>query len=174
MLSKAAAAAALALGAVMFAAGPANAIPGYATDRLEVKAGPDYDYPTVAYVRNGARIEINGCLRDWSWCDVSTRRGRGWVIGEDVVAERSGRRVIYGMPWGVPTITFSVGTYWDNYYRGRGFYRDRDHWDRRWNDYGPRRNWWSDHDRRDHDRRDHDGRDRDGDGRDRDRPPPRP
>lgn len=161
MIRKTITAAAIALGAAVLVSAPASAVPGYATDRLEVKAGPDYDYPTVAYARSGMRLEINGCLRDWSWCDVTTRRGRGWVIGDDIVAERNGRRVVYGMPWGVPTVTFTVGNYWDNHYRGRGFYRDRDNWDRRWNDYGPKRNWWSDHD----------GRDRDGDGRDRDRPP---
>ncbi len=164
MLKKTVTAAALALGAAVLVSAPANAVPGYATDRLDVKAGPDYDYPTVAYVRNNTRIEINGCLRDWSWCDVTTPRGRGWVIGDDIVAERNGRRVAYGMPWGVPTFTFSVGTYWDAHYRNRGFYRDRDNWNKRWNDYGPRRDWW----------RSHDGRDSDGDGRDRDRPRPRP
>ena len=160
MLKKTLIAAALAAGVSAIAAVPANAAPGYATDRLEVKAGPDYDYPTVAYARSGSRLEINGCLRDWSWCDVTTPRGRGWVIGEDIVAEREGRRIVYGSAWGVPTFTFNVGTYWDNNYRNRGFYRDRDNWDRRWRDYEPRRNWW----------RDNDGRDSDGDGRDRDRP----
>ena len=161
MFKKSITAAAIALGAAAFIAGPADAATrGYATDRLDVKAGPDYDYPTVAYVRSGSPLRINGCLNDWSWCDVSTPRGRGWVVGEDIVAERDGRRVAYGMAWGVPQITFSVGSYWDNYYKGRTFYSERDRWDRRWHDHGSRRNWW----------RDHDGRDWDGDGRDRDRP----
>jgi uncharacterized protein YraI len=164
MLRKTMTAAALALGASVLVAAPANAVPGFATDRLDVKAGPDYDYPTVAYVRSGTQLEINGCLSDWSWCDVSTSRGRGWVLGEDIVAQRNGRRIVYGMAWGVPTLTFNVRTYWDSNYRNRGFYRDRDNWDRRWNDYGPRRDWWGNHD----------GRDRDGDGRDRDRRPPPP
>lgn len=164
MLRKTVTAAALALGASVLFAAPANAVPGFATDRLDVKAGPDYDYPTVAYVRSGTQLEINGCLSDWSWCDVSTTRGRGWVLGEDIVAQRTGRRIVYGMAWGVPTLAFNVRTYWDSNYRNRGFYRDRDNWDRRWNDYGPRRDWWGNHD----------GRDRDGDGRDRDRRPPPP
>ena len=63
MLKRTVTAAAIALGAAVFVSAPANAVPGYATDRLEVKAGPDYDYPTVAYVRSGVRLEINGCLR---------------------------------------------------------------------------------------------------------------
>lgn len=160
MLKKTLAVAAVALGAAMFAAPASAAVSGVATDRLQLKAGPDYDYPTVAYVRSGTQLRINGCLNDWSWCDVATPRGRGWVVGDDVAAVREGRRIAYGMPWGVPTLSFSVGTYWDRYYKDRSFYRERDNWDRRWNDYSPRRNWW----------RDHDGRDWDGDGRDRDRP----
>lgn len=161
MLKKTVTAAAIALGAAVIVAAPANAATrGYATDRLEVKAGPDYDYPTVTYVRSGSPLSINGCLRDWSWCDVSTPRGRGWVVGDDIQAEREGRRIAFGSPWGVPQVTFSVGTYWDSYYKNRSFYSQRGDWDRRWNNYGPRRDWW----------RDHDGRDWDGDGRDRDRP----
>lgn len=157
MLKKTLVASVLALGASIMVAAPASAVPGYAVDRLDVKAGPDYDYPTVAYARSGTRIEINGCLRDWSWCDVTTQRGRGWVLGEDVQAERQGRRLAYGSPWGVSTLTFNVGNYWDSNYKGRGFYRDRDNWNRRSTDQG---------------HNDHDGRDRDGDGRDHDRDRP--
>ena len=157
MLKKTLTAAAFVLGATVIVSAPANAVPGYSTDRLEVKSGPDYDYPTVGYARTGTRIEINGCLRDWSWCDVSTPRDRGWVRGEDVQAERSGRRIAYGAPWGVPNIQFNVGTYWDSNYKGRRFYRERSRWDD--NDRG---------------HNDHDGRDQDGDGRDHDRDRPRP
>ena len=107
MLRKTVTAAAIALGAAVFVAAPANAaVSGFATDRLSLKAGPDYDYPTVAYVRDGSPLRINGCLRDWSWCDVSTQRGRGWVVGEDIVAQREGRRVVYGTPWGRPKAFF--------------------------------------------------------------------
>ncbi|MEN3976638.1 SH3 domain-containing protein [Emcibacter sp. SYSU 3D8] len=161
MLKKTLTATALALGATIMIAAPASAVPGYSTDRLDVKAGPDYDYPTVAYARSGSRIEINGCLRDWSWCDVTTHRGRGWVLGEDLQAERAGRRISYGAPWGVANVTFSIGNYWDNHYKGRSFYGDRDNWSRR----GGKSNG--------HGRNDHDGRDRDGDGRDRDRDHPK-
>lgn len=130
MLNKTIAAAAIVLGASVIAAAPASAIPGYATPRLEIKAGPDDRYPTVATVRYDAPLEINGCLRNWTWCDVTTRRGRGWVQGRDVTAQRDGRRVEYGAPWGVPQFSFNFGTYWDKNYRGQQFYRERDRWER--------------------------------------------
>lgn len=129
MLKNTLAAAAVVLGASVMLAAPASAIPGYATPRLEIKAGPDDDYPTVATVRYDSPLEINGCLRNWSWCDVTTRRGRGWVQGRDIQAQRDGRRVEYGAPWGVPQFQFNFDTYWDKNYRGQQFYRQRDRWE---------------------------------------------
>ncbi len=130
MLKNALAVAAVALGASVVAAAPASAMPGYAAPRLEIKAGPDDDYPTVATVRYDSPLEINGCLRNWSWCDVTTRRGRGWVHGRNIQAQREGRRVEFGAPWGVPQFSFNFDTYWDKNYRGQQFYRDRDRWER--------------------------------------------
>lgn len=141
MLKKTLAAAAVMFGTSLLAAVPASAAPGYATTRLEVRAGPDFDYPTVGVARAGSRIEINGCLPDWRWCDVTTRRDRGWVRGEDIQAEYRGRRLSYGSPWRVPVFSFNFGTYWDNHYRGRPFYGERTRWERHWRDHdrGPRR-----------------------------------
>ena len=34
----------------------------------------------------------------------------------------------YGPALGLPIITFSIGSYWDNYYRGRPFYGNRNYW----------------------------------------------
>jgi uncharacterized protein YraI len=151
MLNKTLAAAALALGTSVIIAAPADAAPGYAVGRLEVRAGPAFDYPTVGFARPGTRIEINGCLPDWSWCDVTTARDRGWVRANEVQAFARGRRLVYGSPWNVPTFSFSFGTYWDSHYRNRPFYRDRGRWEHHGYDHGhgrgPNR----------HDR-DHDGR----------------
>lgn len=142
-------AAAVVFGASVMAAAPASAVPGYATPRLEIKAGPDVDYPTVARVRYDAPLEINGCLRNWTWCDVTTRRGRGWVHGRDITAQRDGRRVEYGAPWGVPQFSFNFDTYWDKNYRGQQFYGERNRWQRHEQD-GPHSNG---NDRRDDDPR---------------------
>jgi uncharacterized protein YraI len=100
-----------------------------------VKAGPDYGYPTVGFARPGSRIEINGCLPNWSWCDVTTRNDRGWVRASDIQAEYRGRRISYGTAWHVPTFTFTFGNYWDAHYKGRPFYRERVRWERHWHDH---------------------------------------
>jgi uncharacterized protein YraI len=135
MWKKTLAAATVALGATVMIAAPANAGPGYAVSRLEVKAGPDYGYPTVGFARPGSRIEINGCLPNWSWCDVTTRNDRGWVRASDIQAEYRGRRISYGTAWHVPTFTFTFGNYWDAHYKGRPFYRERVRWERHWHDH---------------------------------------
>ena len=40
----------------------------------------------------------------------------------------------YGPRLALPVITFSLGNYWDHYYRGRNFYHERNDWERRWQD----------------------------------------
>ena len=88
---------------------PAEARAGYAVDELELKAGPARRYKTVGYAPPDSRLEINGCLPDWTWCDVTTRRSRGWVNARDIEAEDAGRRVEYGSPWNVPLLSFNLG-----------------------------------------------------------------
>lgn len=134
MLKNALVAGALAIAASVMATAPANAMPGFATPRLEIKAGPDARYPTVGFARYDTPLEINGCLRNWTWCDVTTRRTRGWVQGRDIQAASNGRRMEYGTPWNVPQSDFDFDNYWDNNYRGQQFYRDRNRYEQFDND----------------------------------------
>lgn len=127
---KSLAATAVVLGSSVLTMAPANALPGYATPRLEIKAGPGDGYPTVGFARYDTRLEINGCLRNWTWCDVTTQRARGWVKGHDIQAESRGRRIEYGAPWNVPRFEFNFNSYWNDHYRGEQFYRERDRWQR--------------------------------------------
>ncbi|MEN3950235.1 hypothetical protein [Iodidimonas sp. SYSU 1G8] len=181
MFRKCVAAAVLVAGAA-FLPGAANAANGFTVERTELRAGPDYDYPTVRVIRDGRNVDIYGCLRDWSWCDVGYRSDRGWVAGEDLVVDYRGRRqgIVTAAPYlGIGVLSFSFGNYWDNYYRGRPFYSERNRWERHYHDHyrpnwGPRpdrRDWndrdrrdgrdWNDRDRRDNDRGDNDRRDND-------------
>ena len=109
----------------------ANAAPAYVVETTEMHAGPDFDYPTVRVIHDGREVFINGCLDDWSWCDVSFHEDRGWVAGDDLAADYNGGRaglVSVGPLLGIGVLAFSFDDYWDRYYRGRPFYAQRSRW----------------------------------------------
>ncbi|NTJ44823.1 SH3 domain-containing protein [Agrobacterium larrymoorei] len=126
---------------------------GFATANVNMRSGPSTAYPAVVVIPNGAPLTIHGCLSDTPWCDVSFSYGRGWVAGRYVQAMYRQNRVYveprYYRDLGVPIVTFEVGRYWDQNYRDRDFYRERDRWRRPppsggyWNAPPP----WADRDR---------------------------
>lgn len=114
-------------------AGPAAAqvANGVVTSYVDLYAGPDIGYPPIAQLPAGTPVAIQGCLEGWSWCDVITMGTRGWVAGTFVQYTYQNQPVIvadYGARIGIPIVAFSIGVYWDNYYRNRPFYRNRDYW----------------------------------------------
>ncbi|WP_288430020.1 SH3 domain-containing protein [uncultured Agrobacterium sp.] len=126
---------------------------GFATANVNLRSGPSTAYPAVVVIPNGAPLTIHGCLNDTPWCDVSFSYGRGWVAGRYIQALYRQNRVYveprYYRDLGVPIISFEVGRYWDQNYRDRDFYRERDRWRRPppsggyWNAPPP----WADRDR---------------------------
>ena len=96
-----------------------------------VRAGPDRSYPAVAQLPPGVAVQVMGCIDDYRWCDVVFGASRGWIYaGSLAYPYQSGRVPIlgYGAIIGLPIITFSIGNYWDSYYRGRPWYRNRSYW----------------------------------------------
>lgn len=117
----------------LMVAGPAAAqgANGVITSYVDLYAGPDIGYPPVAELPAGTPVAIQGCLEGWTWCDVITMGTRGWVAGTFVQYTYESQPVIvadYGPRIGIPIVAFSIGMYWDHYYRDRPFYRDRDRW----------------------------------------------
>jgi uncharacterized protein YraI len=103
----------------------------YTSQPVDVYAGPASDYPVVAEVPPGVELAVNGCVSDYSWCDVSTSEFRGWVYGGYLSYPYEGSEVpimTYGVQIGLPVVTFSIGAYWDRYYHDRPWYHDRDRW----------------------------------------------
>ena len=103
----------------------------YTTTAVNMRAGPDPTYPLVTRLAPGTPLTVGGCLQSYTWCDVYTGNVRGWVYASYLTYPyQSGAVPIYsyGPALGLPIITFSIGSYWDNYYRGRPFYGNRNYW----------------------------------------------
>jgi uncharacterized protein YraI len=143
-------------GLTLMGVAAANAAPGFSTANVNVRTGPDIDFPSVGVIPEGDPVEIAGCLRDESWCDVIWAGNRGWVYSEYLAFEDRGEYValpdVGPAAYRIPFVTFTASDYWDRYYVGRPWYRDRTRWvDFRWRPRpgwnapppGPRhRGWW--------------------------------
>lgn len=103
----------------------------YTRKETNLRAGPSRDFPVVEEIPPGVPVEVNGCVDDWTWCDVTAGNDRGWAYAGNLEYPYRGRRVVIlhnGPLIGFPIVTFSVGPYWDNYYRGRPWYSRRSYW----------------------------------------------
>jgi uncharacterized protein YraI len=126
----------LALSAALLAPALAQAAPAFVTSGLNMRAGPGTEYPVVAQLDPGVQVEVLGCLEGYVWCDVAIGQDRGWVAGNYLQAPYYERRepiVSIGPAIGLPIVGFTVGSYWDSYYRNRPWYHERSRWDH----YGP-------------------------------------
>lgn len=115
----------------LFVSTLAVAADGYLTGNVNLRAGPDRGYPSVAMLSIGTRVAIEGCVDGWSWCDVAAGNDRGWVAGNFLQEDYHGQRVLvpaYGVQIGIPIVSFVFGTYWDDHYRNRSWYGNRQHW----------------------------------------------
>jgi uncharacterized protein YraI len=111
----------------------AYAADGYVTGNVNLRAGPDPGYPLVDQLPAGTEVNVQGCTGGWEWCDVINDNdgNRGWIAGNFIQYEYQDQPVLlpeYGAEIGIPIVAFSIGAYWDNYYRGRPFYGDRASW----------------------------------------------
>ncbi len=115
-------------GVIALTVGADAASRAFTSTDVNLRAGPSTSYPAVDVVGAGDRVRVFGCLSTRSWCDVGYSGIRGWMssnyLVEDYKVRRyTGPRVVDEID--APIISFSVGNYWDNHYRGRGFYRER-------------------------------------------------
>ena len=117
------------LGFGILAAGTAFAQQEAITSKdVNLRAGPSRDYPVVAGIPEGSSVQVVGCQENYAWCDVITGPDRGWLYSGNLEYPYEGQTVPIiqeGPAIGLPIVTFSVGPYWDNYYRGRPWYTRR-------------------------------------------------
>jgi len=111
----------------------ARAAAAQTTKSAHLRAGPARDYPVVTVLPPYAPLDVQGCLSDYSWCDVIALdiNERGWIYAGNIeyVYEGAPAPLLdYGPVSGIVVIPFVLGDYWDLHYRRRPWYRDRDYW----------------------------------------------
>ncbi|MEP7299092.1 MAG: SH3 domain-containing protein [Burkholderiales bacterium] len=122
------------LSAALLAPVAAVAQQAQTTKWVHLRAGPAREYPLVLQLPPATPVAVQGCMSDFSWCDVTTPdNSRGWVYaGNLVYPYQNGNVTIieYGPRIGLPVVTFVLGAYWGSYYRQRPWYGDWNRWDR--------------------------------------------
>jgi len=109
----------------------ASAESAFTSASVVLRTGPDAGYPAIVTLPVGQQVEIYGCVNDWSWCDIGTGYERGWVSAGYLDYDYRGRRVrirTYGGEIGLRVLDFVLGPYWDEHYRGKAWYPQRDRW----------------------------------------------
>jgi uncharacterized protein YraI len=108
---------------------------GIVTTEVSMRAGPGTGFPVVDRIPGGARVNIHGCLRPPTWCDVSWDGERGWVSAEYLEYFYRNRYVYlpeYVEVIDVPYVPFVLSSYWSSHYAGRPWYHRRAHWNNYW------------------------------------------
>ena len=115
-----------------FGSAAAHAERAFTMADVNLRTGPDVAFPSIDVILEGETVDIAGCLRDESWCDVSWEGGRGWVFSEYLAVEDDGHMValldVGLVGFRIPYVTFVATDYWDRYYVGRPWYEDRHRW----------------------------------------------
>lgn len=124
-------------GLLALVAAPAAAIAQDAivTIDLNMRAGPSTAFPVVDVLPGRTPVDVHGCIAGFSWCDVSADDNRGWVSAAYLSFAVEGSYlplVEHVSEYEVPIVSFSVGNYWDSYYRSRPWYGERSRWRNRW------------------------------------------
>jgi uncharacterized protein YraI len=115
---------------VMFGAA-ADAGNAYTQGEVHLRAGPSTDYPIVMSIPPSSLLTVNGCLDDFTWCDVDWEGNHGWLYGSYLYYDYQQRRVPVidvGAALGIGIVAFNLGDYWGRYYGGRPWYARRSYW----------------------------------------------
>lgn len=103
----------------------------FTSREVHMRAGPARDFPVVAVLPPGFQVLVQGCVPDYSWCDVLAAGTRGWVYAGNISYAYQGVPVPllnYGAVIGIGILGFAVSDYWHDHYRSRPFYSERHRW----------------------------------------------
>jgi uncharacterized protein YraI len=102
--------------------GMAQAQAAYTARDVHLRAGPSPQYLSIAVLPAGFQISVQGCLSNYSWCDVIAGPNRGWVYAANINYPYQSAYVPvlnYGAVIGIAVVGFIVGDYWTEHYRDR-------------------------------------------------------
>jgi len=118
-------------GAALCLSATASAQVAFTTQATNMRAGPDRDFPLVAWIGPNTPVQVFGCVNGWRWCDVQWGPNRGWVYAGFLSYTWNNQPTIIlqgGPVLGLPLVTWSIGPYWDNFYRNRPWWGNRAYW----------------------------------------------
>ncbi len=120
--------------AVLPAAAQAQPQPATTGKSVNLRAGPARDFPVVAILPAGLVVSVQGCLPEYTWCDVIAGYYRGWVYAGNLnyfYQGRYGPLQTYAPVIGLVVLSFILDDYWGRHYIDRPWYRERHRWDSR-------------------------------------------
>ncbi|MES2483052.1 MAG: SH3 domain-containing protein [Pseudomonadota bacterium] len=123
----------LALAAVTLPSAAQQPPIGLTSTAVNLRAGPAPDYPIVMVLPPGYQVAVQGCLPDYTWCDVLAGPERGWLDATYINYPYLHTHVpvlTYGPTLGIAVVPFVHNDYWLNYYRNRPWYSDQRRWSR--------------------------------------------
>lgn len=103
----------------------------YTARQVNLRAGPDRDYPVVAVLPPGFQVSVQGCLDTYTWCDVLAGTLRGWVYAGNITSYHQnsyGPLLTWGPVIGVTILGFGIDDYWTQHYWNRPWYPQRHRW----------------------------------------------
>jgi uncharacterized protein YraI len=111
----------------------AQAQEAYTSATVELRAGPGDEYPVVAVVPAGQQVWVQGCVTDYSWCDVVIGADRGWMYAGYIQSYYDYQTgyvplLYYGAAIGVPCYPFFINQYWGRYYPNRPWFHNLNQW----------------------------------------------
>jgi uncharacterized protein YraI len=119
---------------------PASAAEAYTTSTSWLRTGPDSNFPFIERVPRDSLVDVIGCTDGYDWCDIDYDGERGWFSGRRLQfvyqGQRGSLRELAPL-LGLMILQFRFGDYWNDHYRERPWYNDRNR--QIWQNWHPQR-----------------------------------
>ena len=80
--------AALSIIGIAIVAPDAFAFPAFTSSKLlNLREGPGEEFPIVGVMERNVKVEMAGCLADFTWCVVTVDGLVGWVFARSIVVD---------------------------------------------------------------------------------------